>query len=113
MKTYETMCVLAPDLGDEKIKAIEEKIKKIFATHKVKELSKKDWGKRPLAYAIKRHKTGHYLQLTYDSPAIAVNDLEKNLGYEENVLRYLTITREQKTAEKVQLEPGGFESPSY
>lgn len=114
MRTYETMCVLAPDLSEEKLKNIEDKIKKIFTNHKVKEVGKKIWGKRPLAYVIKRHRTGHYVQYTYEAPSTAVTDLEKNLGYEEDVLRYLTLKKsKQNNTDNVQLEPGSFETPSF
>lgn len=112
-REYETVCVLSPNLQGDELKKVEDKIKKIFTTHKVKEINKKDWGNRKLAYHIKTHKTGHYVQYVYQAPSAVVFDLEKNLGYEEAVLRYLTVKYDKHTKKDVDVEPYGFEVSDY
>ena len=109
LKEYETVCVFAPDLAGDALKQVEDKIKKIFSNHKVEEVTRKDWGSRKLAYPINKYKTAHYVQFIYKAPAQLVNELEKNLGYEESVLRYLTVKLDKKTPRNVAVEPAGFE----
>lgn len=110
---YETICVYTPDLQGDKLEALDQKIQKIFTQHKVGEVTKKDWGNRKLAYPIKNYKTGHYFQLLYQAPVGLVTDLEKNLGYEESVLRFLTIKQTKHTPKDVQVEPSGFELSDF
>ncbi len=107
-RKYETICVFQPDLQGEQLKAVEDKITKILNANKAEEITKKDWGNRKLAYQIKKFKTGHYVEYIYTAPVTVINDLEKNLGYEETVLRYLTIKQTKRTPENVQVEPSGF-----
>lgn len=109
LREYETVCVLAPDLQGDALKQVEDKIKKIFTNHKVTEVVRKDWGSRKLAYPINKYKTAHYLQFLYTAPGALVTELEKNLGYEESVLRYLTVKLEKFTPRNVMVEPSGFE----
>ncbi len=108
LNDYETICVFIPEVGADGMKKIEDKLKKIFTEHNVSEISKKDWGIRRLAYPINNYKSAHYIQLQYKSGGSVVTDLERNLGYEESVLRYLTIKHDKHTAKNVQVEPDGF-----
>lgn len=110
---YETICVLVPELQGEQLTKLDEKIKKVFTSHKVKEVTKKDLGQRKLAYSIKRNKTGHYFQYIYKAPSDLVKDLEKNLGYEESVLRYITIKYDKYNKKDILMEPAGFEISSF
>lgn len=112
-REYETICVFAPDLQDEALKKVDDKIKKIFTSHKVKEVTKKDWGNRKLAYPIKNYKTANFVQYIFKAPTDLVAELEKNLGYEESVLRYLTIKYTKHTKQGVLVEPSGFEVSDY
>lgn len=91
MPEYETICVLEPDVQGERLARFEDKIKKIFTTHNIEQVTRQDWGLRKLAYPIRKFKTGHYLRFVYDGQGPLVNEFERNLGYEEAVLRFLTI----------------------
>jgi len=110
---YETVCVFTPELQGDKLKTLDDKIKKIFTHHKVKDVAKKDWGNRKLAYPIKNYKTGHYVQFIYQAPRALITELEKNLGYEESVLRFLTIKYDKNTKKGVQVEPDGYDFSEF
>jgi len=113
VREYETVCVISPELQGDSLEKLEDKIKKIFTSHKVKEITKKDWGSRKLAYPIKRHKSGHYVQYIYKAPTDLIVELEKNLGYEESVLRYLTVKYIKRTRKDVMVEPTGFQISAF
>ena len=46
---------------------------------------------RNLAFRIKKNRKGHYVLLNIDAPAAAVHELERNMGLNEDVIRYLTV----------------------
>ncbi|NQV56580.1 MAG: 30S ribosomal protein S6, partial [Rhodospirillales bacterium] len=50
-----------------------------------------NWGLRSLAYRIKKNRKGHYLMFNIDCPSGAVQEMERQMRLNEDVLRYLTI----------------------
>lgn len=107
-REYETILVFQPEVKGEALKTIEDKMQKILSKHKAGEVTKKDWGNRTLAYPINNYKTAHYIQYVYTAETNAISELEKNLGYEEAVLRYLTVKIEKESDKQVMVEPNGF-----
>lgn len=110
VKQYETVCVLTPDLQGDSRTQLEEKIQRIFSTHKAQAVTRNDWGIRKLAYPIKNFKTGQYCQYLYQGTGELIHDLERNLGYEVSVLRFLTVRHDKHTPKDIVVEPTGFEA---
>ena len=54
------------------------------------------WGKRSLAYTIRRKKLGYYCLFLYEAEGAVINALEKPLKLNESVIRYLTVVRNVK-----------------
>ena len=55
-------------------------------------VSKKEyWGLRSLAFRIKKNRKGHYTLFNLDAPPAAVQEMERNMRINEDVLRYLTV----------------------
>jgi small subunit ribosomal protein S6 len=53
-----------------------------------------------MAYLIRKHTQGHYIYLNYAGGAELPTEVERNLGIEDNLLRYLTV----RLAENIDLE---------
>ena len=53
------------------------------------------WGLRPLAYRIKKNRKGHYILLGLDAPSAAVQEMERQLTLNEDVLRFMTVRVEE------------------
>lgn len=93
MNSYYLTLVLKPDL--------EEKAKKELFDAVIKKLAGEDgkvgkedlWGKRPLAYPIKRQTSGFYAHFEIEADPKDAKGLDKSLDLEEDVLRYLLIRR--------------------
>ena len=49
------------------------------------------WGLRSLAYRIKKNRKGHYILLGLDAPSPAVQEMERQLTLNEDVLRFMTV----------------------
>jgi len=52
------------------------------------------WGKRTLAYALKRHETGYYVVTQFEAEPTALPEFERAVKLEEGVLRHLTVQLE-------------------
>ncbi|MDE8345228.1 MAG: 30S ribosomal protein S6 [Acidocella sp.] len=57
------------------------------------------WGLRALAYRIKKNRKGHYILLGLDAPPPAVQEMERQLTLNEDVLRFMTVRVEDITEE--------------
>ena len=94
MKDYELTLVLDGDLSSQDQKKLSEKIKKIIEEHKGKLEKQDDWGRKDLAYPIKKKKTGFYLYWEFKLEPQDLSKIDKKLKIEEGVLRYLILRKE-------------------
>ena len=53
------------------------------------------WGLRNLAYRIKKNRKGHYVLLGLDAEPATISEMERQLGLNEDVLRFMTIRVEE------------------
>jgi len=97
MAIYETVFVLRGDMASSQVEEDVEAFKKIIEAGKGKLLKEENWGLRTLAYKIKKNKKGYYILLETDASPAAIAELERKLGLSENVLRFLTVKREERS----------------
>jgi small subunit ribosomal protein S6 len=96
MRTYETMLVLDPEMSKEQVEGFIEKLKQFVTDRGAEVLKIKEWGINTLAYTIKRRKKGNYILLYMNGSAALVAEMERNLRLMEEVLRYLTVRKEER-----------------
>lgn len=94
-REYETIFILKPDTNSEQISSILERVRKIIEGMKGKSLQIENWGKRRLAYEIKKELKGVYLYWKYLGNQGLVEELERNLKMIDTVIRYVTIRLEE------------------
>ena len=88
-KRYEMMVILRSTLSDSQRKEELEKIQAFIKEHGGSVTHEETWGKRSLAYLIKKEKEGYYIIYDILMPAIAADPLKKILNIDNNVLRFL------------------------
>jgi small subunit ribosomal protein S6 len=91
MNQYEIAVLYHPDLEIDLEKAT-SRIEKIFADNGGKVMNTDNWGKRKLAYPIKKNESAVYVIYTVEFPAGAIQKLESILNITDEVIRFL-ITR--------------------
>ncbi|MDB5181623.1 MAG: rpsF [Candidatus Saccharibacteria bacterium] len=91
MNQYEIAVLYHPDLEVDLEKAT-SRVEKIFADNGGKVVSQDNWGKRKLAYNIKRNESAIYVIYTVELPAESVRKVESTLNITDEVIRFL-ITR--------------------
>ncbi|MCH9851867.1 MAG: 30S ribosomal protein S6 [Alphaproteobacteria bacterium] len=93
MPIYETVCILRPDLSKAQVDQINsDNIDIIKSVDKAVKIGRQEyWGARTLAYRIKKQRKGHYLLVNYEGESAAVKELERKMGLNEDVLRYITV----------------------
>ena len=87
---YELVTIFRPDLEDAALKADVEKIEGVVSENGGTLLITDDWGKRKLAYPVRKHQKGHYVLVSFLSAPTLITELERNLRIMEPVIRFLT-----------------------
>jgi small subunit ribosomal protein S6 len=94
MREYELVFIVHPDLDDTALKDVVEKVSG-WITEAGGTISKVDlWGKRRLAYAIRKQKEGQYVLLQTQMEPTFGATLERNLRFLEPIMRFLLISVE-------------------
>jgi small subunit ribosomal protein S6 len=91
MNQYEVAVLYHPDLEIDLEKAT-AKVEKIFTDNGGKVANTDNWGKRKLAYPIKKNESAVYVIYTVDMPGAGVQKVESTLNITDEVIRFL-ITR--------------------
>ena len=103
MAFYESVYIARQDLSTQQVEALTEQMSAVLTDNGAKIEKTEQWGLRSLAYRIKKNRKGHYTQLTIDGPSAAVQELERQLGLNEDVLRSLTLS-----IEAIDMEPSAI-----
>ena len=94
MREYELVFIVHPDLDDTALKDVIEKVSG-WITEAGGSVSKVDlWGKRKLAYSIRKQKEGQYVLLKIQMEPTFGATLERNLRFLEPVMRFLLVSVE-------------------
>lgn len=93
MKTqvYESAVLINASLEDDQIGNITNRIKETITSNGGEIVEIEDWGRKRLAYMVKKSKIGYYIIFQYNSSPDLVLKLERFFQLDESVLRYLTI----------------------
>lgn len=97
---YEIVFIIRPDIDDAATNTAIERVESIITDNGGHLLERDDWGKRKLAYNIKKHSKGHYVLVHFAAKATLIAELERKLRIDDSVIRFLTV----KLSEDVDVE---------
>ena len=96
MRKYETFFIIDPDLTEEALTLASEKIKGIVNANGGGVLTYVPWGKKKLAYPVKKRTQGLYILMEYGGGPELVAELERNMRLDERVLKFITVKLEDR-----------------
>lgn len=94
MPYYETVLIARQELTPAQVEELAATFGKILKDNGGKVTKTENWGLRTLAYRINKARKGHYVLIESESPGEAIIEMERNMRFNEDVLRYLTINLE-------------------
>lgn len=95
MREYELIVVLTPDVEKDVEKAL-EKVRAIVTDNGGKITKEDNWGKKKLAYRIKKEDFGVYVYFEVELPADAVAKVNGIFNITADVMRFLLVTVDEK-----------------
>ncbi|MEW5802425.1 MAG: 30S ribosomal protein S6 [bacterium] len=110
---YETLLIINPNLSEEEVETVAQKVKKIVEDLGASIIQFENWGKRRLAYEVKKFKKGYYLAYDYQVESSDIlKKLDAAIRYDEQILKYMTVNMKEanigKGSSMVTAKEGGF-----
>ena len=91
MALYESVIIGRQDLTPGQFETLLEKFIAVILSFKGEIKKRENWGIRNLAYKINKNRKGHYMLLNIDGPPEAIQEYERLMRLDEDIIRFLTI----------------------
>jgi small subunit ribosomal protein S6 len=95
MALYEHIFLARQDITSQQVDTLIEQYKTVIETAGGKITKNEYWGVKSLAYRIKKNRKAHFTLLNIDAPSSALSEIERLMGINEDVIRFMTIRVEE------------------
>jgi small subunit ribosomal protein S6 len=90
-REYETVFILNPETANEGVDTVSHRLTDVIGRLDGRLLRAENWGRRRLAYPVRKNTKGIYLYLKYLGYSDMVAELERNLRMLEPVIKFITV----------------------
>lgn len=94
VRDYELMYIVRPELEDDAVRVAVKSVRSLIETHGGEVVKTTLWGKRRLAYEVKRLREGHYVLVVFHLDGGKVAEIERSLRIHDTVFRHLIVVHE-------------------
>lgn len=103
MRKYEVAFIAAPTISAEELDAFIAQMQTVAEGKNGKIVKVENWGKKSLAYKIKKFRDGYYVILTVDGEGPAISELERRFRVTDFIVRFLSVRIDEdlKRSEKL------------
>jgi small subunit ribosomal protein S6 len=91
MALYEHIYLARQDISGQQVDAMTAQFKSVIESFGGKVEKVEYWGLRSLAYRIKKNRKAHFSLLNIDAPTAALAEMERQMGINEDVIRFITV----------------------
>lgn len=93
MNKYESVIIIKPNLDEEEIDNITQKVKEIIeddgAVTKVEKM-----GVKKLAYEIQKNKEGYYIVIYFEADPSIISEIERYYRITEDIMKFITVRKD-------------------
>ncbi len=91
MALYEHIFLVRQDVTAQQVEALTEQYKGVIAANGGRVAKVEYWGVKSLAYRIKKNRKAHFSLFNVEAPAAAVNEMERQMRINEDIIRIMTV----------------------
>ena len=95
MALYEHVYLARQDVTAQQVETLTEQMKSVIEAGGGTVAKVEYWGVKSLAYRIKKNRKAHFTLLNIDAPSAAIKEMERQMGLNEDILRFITIRMEE------------------
>lgn len=99
-KYYETTFIVDSIFEDDRVDSIVNKYSNFFKKNEGEVIKTEKWGRRKLAYPIKKRVTGSYVSIEFTADPSVIAKLERAYHLDDDILRFLTVAFDKKTLDE-------------
>jgi len=97
-RIYEVLFIADPNLGDPELDALVAQVQGYIEKEGGRVQRAEKWGKKRLAYVVKKQREGSYVLLVVEGGTALVKELERRLRVTDGILRFLTVRVDEDLA---------------
>lgn len=91
MALYEHIFMARQDVSAQQVDQMIEQFKNLVAENGGTITKTENWGLKSLAFRIKKNRKAHYALMNIDAPSAAVQEMERQMRINEDILRFQTV----------------------
>jgi small subunit ribosomal protein S6 len=91
MRRYETTVIAVPTLTEEEQNQLVAGLEQVIADAGGQLIRTDRWGKRRLAYRVRKQEDGFYFLFFYESPSSVVRELERRIRIDDRLIKFLSV----------------------
>lgn len=99
MPLYEHIFLARQDMSGQQVETLVEHLKSVIAGNGGTVGKVEAWGLKTIAFRIRKNRKAHYTLMNIDAPPAAIAEMERQMGINEDVLRFLTVRVEAHETE--------------
>ena len=90
-RVYEILFIADPNLGEAEVDALTAQVQGFVEKEGGKIEKVEKWGKKRLAYLVKRHREGSYVLLSVEGGAALVKEVERRIRVTDGIIKFMTV----------------------
>ena len=95
MPYYENIFIARQDISSAQVDTLADAFSEVITGAGGQVHRREYWGLKSLQYRIKKNRKGHYVLLNIEAPSDAMQEMERQMRLNEDVLRHMTIRTEE------------------
>lgn len=100
MTVYETIFIMKTSLTDDEMGKVVTKMRGVLEKGGAELLKVENWGKKKMAYEVRKEKKGAYVFLRFQGRGSLVAELERQYRLDDSIIKFLTIKCDPKLLEE-------------
>src|SRR5262245_65305478 len=91
MELYESLFIIRASVSDQEVTSLIEQMKAVGEKTGAQFIKSENWGKKKLAYEVKRERKGTYVYFYFRASNTTVGELESSYRLEDSIIKFLTV----------------------
>ncbi|HEY9056908.1 MAG TPA: 30S ribosomal protein S6 [Aurantimonas sp.] len=95
MALYEHVFLARQDISNQQVDQLVEQYRGVLESNGGSVGKVENWGLKTLTYRINKNRKAYYTLMNIDAPSAAVQEMERQMRFNEDILRYMTVRVEE------------------
>lgn len=100
---YELLYIISNEFSEDEVKPIAEKVNNLIKESQGDVVRSEEWGKKRLAYQIKKFNYGYYNLVEFNLPAVNLFKLERSIRLANDILRHQIVRKDPRKMAKARI----------